>query len=239
MSLFSRIHPICFLLFLAMLVLLPAAGGLTAAPPVDETSEQVAERLQHYYQQVDSLSFNFGQQTAGQISGRPRNGTGNALFVRTGDGPKMRWNYVSPDRQVIISDGQSVSMYFEKLNQMIISPVAQVQADILFSLFKADNVLSDSFTILDSNPASDSPESSGLKNIHLIPKNPNSQLSMIHLWVAADSNLRRIELIDHFETKTIINLSDIRINTIDPHDKQKLTDIFTFIPPEGTEIIRQ
>lgn len=239
MVLYSRIHPPFLLLLLATFLLLTAFSGLKAAPPGEETSVQVAERLQHYYQQIDSLSFNFTQQTSGQISGRPKTGTGNALFVRTGSGPKMRWNYVSPDRQVIISDGQSVSMYFEKLNQMIISSVEQAQADIFLSLFESNNTISDGFNILDSDPASDTTENSGLKTIHLIPKDANSQINTIHLWISADSSLRRIELVDHFETKTIINLSDSRTNTINPDDREKLADIFTFTPPEGTEIIRQ
>jgi len=174
--------------------------------------------------------------------GRPKKGRGNGIFARTESGEKMRWNYNSPDRQVLISDGNTISMYFDELNQMIIAPVEQSQADILFSFFAGRGDLHESFTIIDreTTVAGESKESSDdVEVLSLVPKSQDSQISTIHLWITPDSLIRRIELVDHFDTRTTITISNISIDpfaSIPPEDVEQL---FSFIPPEGTEIINQ
>ena len=210
-----------------------------------ESPEILAKRLQDTYASVDSISFSFSQTTSGPMTGRPKSGKGNGLYARTADKPLMRWNYLAPDPQVVISDGKTISMYFEKLNQMIISEVDEAQTDILFSFFAASEPLESHFTILppylesDISPEPSSVELPELQSLRLEPLDKNSQIQNIHLWVSDDSIIRRIELLDHFDTRTTINLSNIMINPLDVSDRQDLDVKFTFIPPEGTEIIRQ
>ena len=223
-------------------LLVPASSLFAIPASGSETSADVAERLQNYYSQVESLSFSFIQTTKGQMIGRPKTGRGNGLFVRTDNGEKMRWNYNSPDRQVLISDGKTISMYFEELNQMIIAPVDQGQADILFSFFAGQGPLENSFTILDSEPAlTDVAEGSStdLKVIYLVPKDSDSQITIIHLYVTTESHIRRIEFIDHFDTRTTINISNISVDPFQPGQHEEIEQLFSFTPPEGTEIIRQ
>ncbi len=69
-------------------------------------------RLQQTYDKITSLSFSFAQNTQGQLSGRPKEGRGEAFFIKDGEGGKMRWNYHGKDAQVLISDGKNFSMYF-------------------------------------------------------------------------------------------------------------------------------
>lgn len=224
------------------LLLIPASSLFAITASGSETSAEVAKRLQDYYSQVQSLSFSFIQTTRGQMIGRPKTGKGNGLFVRTGSGEKMRWNYISPDRQVLISDGKTISMYFEELNQMIIAPVDKGQADLLFSFFAGQGPLENSFTILDSEPSlagEAEGASTDLKVIYLVPKNPDSQITIIHLYVTAESLIRRIEFIDHFDTRTTINISNIAVDPFQPEKQEEIDRLFSFTPPEGTEIIRQ
>ena len=227
-----------FTLFFVLTAL--AFPAVSAADP--ETPAEVAARLQEYYRQVDSLAFSFIQETQGQMLGRPKTGKGNGIFARTANGPKMRWNYNSPDQQVLISDGDTVSMYFKELNQMIIAPVNRGQADILFSFFAGQGPLETSFTILESDPeqtgaaAAPSPE---LSVLHLVPKNPDSQLALIHLYLTPDALIRRVELVDHFETRTTITIADISVNPFQSQTPEQIQELFVFTPPYGTEIIRQ
>lgn len=226
-----------------MLFFVLAASALPAASAaVSETPAEVATRLQDYYRQIDSLSFSFIQTTKGQMVGRPKTGRGNGIFARTGSGPKMRWNYNSPDRQVLISDGDTISMYFEELNQMIIAPVNRGQADILFSFFAGQGPLENSFTILDSNPEqtkSSAAPSTDSSVLHLVPKNPDSQLAVIHLYLTPDALIRQVELVDHFETRTTITIADISVNPFQSQTPEEIQQLFIFTPPYGTEIIRQ
>ncbi len=229
------LRTICQIIFIALFF-----SAATASTEAD-SPETLAERLQATYGAIGSLSFAFSQTTSGQMTGRPKTGKGNGMYAKTPEKPLMRWNYLSPDYQVVISDGQTISMYFEKLNQMIFSEVDKAQTDILFSFFIASEPLDHFFTILPPHlemnlPAEPSPD---LHILQLQPLDKDSQIKNIHLWIDSESMIRRIELLDHFDTRTTINLSNIRIDPLDLADRQDLEERFTFIPPEGTEIIRQ
>jgi outer membrane lipoprotein carrier protein len=225
--------PSCLLLFLLLLT--------DSAIAIKEPPEAVATRLQSRYDTIESLTFDFVQRTSGQLSGRPKKGRGQAFFVKetikenkTG---KMRWNYSAPDRQVLVSDGVNFSMYFESLQQMIISPAKALQQDLTYSFFTgAGNLLHD-FTILPPDKSSDNPEQSAV--IKLIPKAKQSQVAEIHLWVTPDSLIRRIEILDQFDTLTVLNFSNLQVDTLDKSDMDLMLKLFSFTPPNGTEIIHQ
>lgn len=212
-----------------------------AHPGYAQSPESLAEQIRQTYTEIDSIGFSFSQTTGGQIAGRARSGKGSAVFARESDRHLMRWNYILPDPQVVISDGTTVSMYFEKLNQMIVTSVDKARADILFSFFIAEEPLSNYFAVLPPDPQKyGAADTSGeLQVLQLLPLENDTQIKSIHLWTDKDAIIRRIELLDNFDTKTTINLSNIEINPLDLSDKQDIAKRFTFIPPDGTEIIRQ
>jgi outer membrane lipoprotein carrier protein len=227
------------LLILAALMLLPANDG-AAAEGFPEAPGAVAERLQARYDAMQSLSFTFTQATEGQMTGRPRKGSGTAYFLKTGGLKRMRWNYDSPEEQVLVSDGTTFSMYFSNLQQMIISPAEAIEEDMTYSFFTGSGKLSEDFSILGPNEnVVGEQEDKDLRIIQLVPKSAESQVQDIHLWVTADSLIKRIEIRDQFDTRTTLTLSDIRENFFDTADEKAATELFTFKPPEGTEIIHQ
>jgi outer membrane lipoprotein carrier protein len=203
-----------------------------------EYPEDVADRLQARYDKIDSLTFNFTQSTSGEMSGRPRKASGRAAFVKLEGKSYMRWDYTSPDKQVLVSDGELFSMYFAKLEQMIISPAESLDADLTYAFFTGRGILKKDFHIRPAEEGFQS-ESSEFNIIKLIPKTAQSQVQDIHLWVTPDSLIRRINIRDHFGTITILNLSDIETNSLTDKAPKELLSFFSFVPPEGTEIIRQ
>lgn len=128
----SSFLPLITMLALLVLVYATTCWGDEKISP---EPEQIAEQLRQRYAGIESLSFDFVQQTSGEMAGRSKRGAGRALFSSHGAQPRMRWDYDEPDYQVIISDGTTVSMYFAQLNQQIIAPVEQAQTDLLFSFF--------------------------------------------------------------------------------------------------------
>jgi outer membrane lipoprotein carrier protein len=203
-----------------------------------EYPEDVADRLQARYDKIDSLTFNFTQSTSGEMSGRPRKASGRAAFVKLEGKSYMRWDYTSPDKQVLVSDGELFSMYFAKLEQMIISPAESLDADLTYAFFTGRGILKKDFHIRPAEEGFQS-ESSEFNIIKLIPKTAQSQVQDIHLWVTPDSLIRRINIRDHFGTITVLNLSDIETNSLTDKAPKELLSFFSFVPPEGTEIIRQ
>ena len=75
--------------------------------------------------------------------------------------------------------------------------------------------------------------------IKLTPKENQSQVSAIHLWVTPDSLIQRIDILDHFDTRTTLDLSDMKVNTLATDDRKAMDSLFLYTPPEGTEIIYQ
>ncbi len=204
-----------------------------------EYPEDVAARLQTRYDMIDSLTFNFIQNTSGEMSGRPRRASGRAAFVKLKGKSYMRWDYTTPDKQVLISDGKLFSMYFAKLHQMIVTPADTLDADITYSFFTGKGSLQHDFYIRPADEEYQSDNNDQFKVIKLIPKTTQSQVQDIHLWVTPESLIRRINIRDQFGTVTILNLSDLKINSLIGKNPQELLDFFTFVPPKGTEIIRQ
>ena len=204
-----------------------------------EYPEDVALRLQARYDKIRSLTFNFTQDTSGEMTGRPRKGAGNAAFVKLEGKSYMRWDYTSPDKQVLVSDGKVFSMYFANLQQMIISPASTLDTDLTYSFFTGKGVLIKDFYIRPADEEYQSENEAGIKVIKLIPKTTQSQIQDIHLWVTPESLIRRINIRDYFGTLTVLNFSDIKVDSLVGKDPKELLSFFSFVPPEGTEIIRQ
>ncbi len=204
-----------------------------------EYPEDIAQRLQERYDKIASLSFNFIQNTSGDMSGRPRRGSGKAAFVKLDGKNYMRWDYTSPDEQVLTSDGKTFSMYFAKLRQMIVSPADTLDADLTYSFFTGKGLLKRDFHIRPADEEFQSENGAAFKVIKLIPKTAQSQVQDINLWVTPESLIRRINIRDHFGTVTVLNFTDITVNDLVGKNPKELRSFFSFVPPEGTEIIRQ
>lgn len=231
-----------FFLVLILLIAFPFAA------PAEESPEDTAGRLQNRYDKIHSLSFDFIQESRGQLIGRPKKGRGQAFFVKSvkqdeseGLPGRMRWNYSDPDQQVLVSDGESFSMYFTSLKQMIVTPAESLQQDMTYSFFTGSGNLLRDFKILPPEQGSNITQGAQEQTavIKLIPKAKQSQVASIHLWITEESLIRRIEILDHFDTLTVLNFTNIKVNTLSPDDASLMKHLFTFAPPEGTEIIYQ
>ena len=216
------------LIAFALLLAMPA--GAFSAPSPNPSPEEVARRLQAQYDQTRNFIADFQQSTTMEMSGRKKVGRGRVTLQKPG---RMRWDYLEPDRQVLICDGEKIIMYLEKSHQMIISSAKEYLAsDVTYSFFTGNgNILRD----FEVQSATDVPEQApGLATIKLIPKTGHPHVDHLYLWVdTSDYLLRAMRIIDHLGSVTDIVFSNLQRNVEIP------SDVFTFDPPEGTEIIRQ
>ena len=214
--------------------------GTSLADEIPESPLEKAKKLSEHLGQLNSLNFNFTQQTRDPISGRTKQASGRAYFIKNKDKTQMRWNYLAPDRQVIISDGTKLMMYFENLNQMIIAPADQLQQDVTYSFFTGAKNIEDEFIVSEGGEIEEgSTELPKYDVIRLEPRSMDSQVRDIRLWIKDLKQIQRIEIVDNFDTKTIINIGNIEENSLTDDGKLIEKDLFSFTPPSGTEIIRQ
>jgi outer membrane lipoprotein carrier protein len=152
--------------------------------------------------------------------------TGNIYVKPPG---KMRWEYESPDPQLIVSDGKNLWVHRPEDNQ-----VMQGESPSFFGDGKGAGFLSDikqirekfDITLLKA-------EDQSLYLLKLIPQANSLELSLIYLFISKENyNLVRIVTYNVYEDETRVDLSNIIFNP-DMDDR-----LFTFAIPEGTDLFQ-
>jgi len=223
-------YGICSLLLIPVLFMLP---GQIAAQSLDSIT--VAQSLQNTYEKAANLVAEFNQVTSVKFSGRVQKGSGSMIFLRPG---RLRWDYITPDHQVLISDGESISMYFAKSNQMIISNARDyLQSDVTYSFFAGTGDILKDFYIAEPDFENTSENSYLIK---LIPKSTHPSVAYIHAWITDETFLlKHLQIVDHFDTVTDLFFKNVRIDS-DSYEGREITEsLFSFTPPANTEIIKQ
>jgi outer membrane lipoprotein carrier protein len=196
------------------------------------------EKIQQLYRNLTSLSFEFQQST--QSGGRAREGAGNAVFLRPKDKPGiMRWNYTSPDPQIILNDGSKLSIYTAKDHQVIVTPADALKSDITYAFFSGTRNVLDEFT---AQPAKDRfahVTTADLQAVQLVPITPQSQVKALHIWYSPDLYIHKLIIEDHFDSFTELVFSNIKSNTLDVNSAETVATITGLDLPPGTEVISQ
>jgi outer membrane lipoprotein carrier protein len=213
--------------------LLPA-GLLTlliftmAAEAGELTIPEMGARLQATYDGTASFTADFTQVTSMKLSRRERHGQGSLLIKKPG---LMRWDYLEPDRQVLISDGEVMSMYFAAAEQMIIMPAQEyLQSDVTYAFFAGTGNIPRDF---DLEAAGEDYCCGTPPDLRLTPKRPHPQVEYLYLWLNEDFLIGRMQIADHYGSLTDLTFTNIKLNV--PLAGER----FRFTPPPGTEIIRQ
>lgn len=190
--------------------------------------QAIGVKLQETYDRTTSFSAEFEQITATKLSRRERHGSGTLLIKKPGF---MRWDYLEPERQVIVSDGDSISMYFAEAEQMIIMPAQEyLQSDVTYAFFAGTgNILQDFEVGVVGADYCCGPD----PDLMLTPKVPHPQVEYLYLWLTESFLISRMQIADHYGSLTDLKFTNIKLNIkIDDDD-------FSFTPPAGTEIVKQ
>ncbi len=211
------------------LLLIILCCGVPFCRAADLSPLQIAEKLQQTYDQTSAVSADFRQTTTIPMSRRRRKGAGTMVIQKPGF---MRWDYTSPDKQVLTSDGKIIYMYFASSQQMIVMPAQDyLKSDITYAFFAGTGNIIRDFKVL---PAENNTVEPRYFAIKLIPRKNHPQVSYLTVIIDRDTFLiKRLMIVDHFDSLTDIVLTNLSLN----HPKP--VDYFVFSPPPDTEIIRQ
>ncbi|MFA7382352.1 MAG: outer membrane lipoprotein chaperone LolA [Desulfurivibrionaceae bacterium] len=210
------------LLGFVSLMFFPGLGQCAVLTPME-----LAKKLQARYEETKTMTADFKQTTSVPMSTRKRLGAGKVVISKPG---RIRWDYQTPDRQVLISDGKKVSMYLADSAQMVVQPVSQyINSDVTYAFFVGTGNIVRDFKVLPPERQEDA----GMKAIKLVPKTAHPQVDYLHVWIDDSFMVRRLEIVDHFGSITNIVFENIKRN------EKVSSDIFVFTPPLGTEIIEQ
>lgn len=170
---------------------------------------------------LDTFSADF-EQVLLDSSGDPLEVTRGALRLRR---PGMfYWRYNEPYVQEIISDGSSLWVYEEDLEQVTVSDVSGVMEDTPALIFSGDNDPGEYYVIEELE------REEGGTVVELTPKNPESYYRLLRLVFSGDE-LAGMALFDNLGQTLFISFTNVERN---PELKK---DLFAFSPTDETEVI--
>jgi len=209
-------------IFLATAAPVRAATTAPAGAPVSKHLKQVLDRLQRHYRDTNSFSAKFSEEIA-PVGAPKRNRRGTVLFRKPG---RMRWEFESPEKQTIVSDGETLYSYDPDLNQVVETPLKQaLKSSSATSFLLGIGNINRDFKAAFATPAAPT----GLIDLILDARTGGY---IIEVGLDPKSyNLMRLTLTDQLGDVTKIDFSDV-------HDNVELPDsIFAFKVPPGADVV--
>lgn len=197
--------------------LVPLLGASLAffllGPPLQaaraETPEEIVAHVQHRYETTRDLEASFTQRATLKILNETQLSSGKVYIKKPG---KMRWDYLEPERQVILLNGGMLSIYTPEINQLLEQPVADVYRSRHPMAFLAGQGKIKELFWVRVEPISGNPGGAAWRLV-LTPKEENPQLKELRLDVAKPTyDIVRSVIVDHFGNLTDIRYNAIRIN---------------------------
>ena len=199
----------------------PAAGGPSA--------DQIAARVQAFYDQTRTFQAEFKQQYVIKVHpDQPRTSEGRVAFEKPG---KMSWRYQLPNGNRVVSDGRVLKVYEQDNQQMFEQPVDKSQYPAALAFLMGQGELTKSFTlrVLDASAM----KFEGGWVLEGTPRDATPAYQKVLLYVdAATSQVRRVLILDAQGNRNRFDFNNPLVNTpVSPNE-------FAFTPPEGTQIVK-
>lgn len=225
---FKRILVLLFLfLFFDGQMALPSNLSSKTATTSDASRlslDEVIKKVEKHYS-VSGFTANFYQTSSIKAMEITDNASGRAFFKRSG---KMRWEYETPDRQMIITDGKTLWVFRPEDNQVMIG-----KAPSFFKDGKGFSFLSDMKMIKQKfNMVLEKENKEGFFVLKLIPKEKTYDIVEIYLWISSKTfDVVRILTYNSYGDETRIVFNNIQL-------KQTLDDsLFSFEISEGIDVL--
>ncbi|MGH7923329.1 MAG: LolA family protein [Candidatus Binatus sp.] len=193
-----------------------------AGPPTGKELKQVLDRLQRHYHDTNSFTAKFNEEVAA-VGAPKRQRQGTVSFRKSG---RMRWQFETPDKQTIVSDGETLYSYDPDLNQVVETPLKQaLKSSSATSFLLGIGNINRDFKAAFASP----PTPTGLIDLKLDAKAGGYKIE-----VGLDPksyDLITLTLTDQLGDVTKIDFSDVRDNVELPDS------IFAFNTPAGADVV--
>jgi len=209
--------------------IVPLLAGPSTPAASGPSADQIAARVQAFYDQTKTFQAEFKQQYVIKVHpDQPRTSEGRVAFEKPG---KMSWRYQQPNGNRVVSDGRVLKVYEEDNQQMFEQPVDKSQYPAALAFLMGQGELTKSFTlrVLDASAM----KFEGGWVLEGTPKDATPAYQKVLLYVdAATSQVRRVLLLDAQGNRNRFDFNNPLVNTpISPNE-------FAFTPPEGTQIVK-
>jgi len=194
-------------------------------PDISRTSlDKVIKKVEKHYS-VAGFTAHFSQTSSIKAMDITDSASGMAFFKHPG---KMRWEYETPDRQMIITDGKTLWVFRPEDDQVMIG-----KAPSFFKGGKGFSFLSDMKMIRQKfSMVLETEAKEGFFVLKLLPREKTYDITEVYLWISKNTfDVVRILTYNSYGDETRIVFTDIQL-------KEKLDDsLFNFEIPEGVEVL--
>jgi len=197
------------------LFLLACIGLAQAAAPAGTDS------LRQFFVNVKTINARFSQVVLDEALNTIQESSGT-LWIDRPD--KFRWDYDTPSKQEIVSDGEKIWVYDKDLEQVTVRPLAGGLGYTPAVLLAGRGRLEDNFVVKQLGTQGN------LEWAQLIPKNKDGGFESVRIGFE-QGQLRVMEMVDGFGNTTRVTLKAVKENVkIDPAK-------FQFMPPKGVDVV--
>ncbi|KGE78336.1 MULTISPECIES: outer membrane lipoprotein chaperone LolA [Halomonas] len=200
-----------------------AALALVALTPLTAVANEGAERLAHMLEPLDTYVADFDQQILDGSGQRLQEASGRMWLSRPG---RFRWEVNAPYEQVVVSDGDEVTLYDPDLQQATVQPLDdRVTHTPALLLSGSADQLTESYEVSSSQQGT-------AETFALVPKSPDTLFEELKLTFYGE-RLGFLQMTDSTGQRTAIEFDDVEQN-VSVEDSR-----FDVTLPEGTDVIRE
>ena len=202
-----------------------SAGGEAEQPP--GCAEEVALRIQGYYEGVRDLHADFSQSSRnvalGSVPGEETPHRGHVVFAKPG---RMRWVYQSPEPSLVVSDGETLWIYDPALKEVqVLSVDAGFLSGTAIQFLLGEGRILESFSVSAKSCEGDE------VSLDLQPKKSASYERLELRVERASGAILATAVLDLFGNRTDVAFDSVQRN-LAPDDS-----LFRFEPSEDDRVL--
>ena len=201
--------------------------GSTARAAVPPTADQVAARVQAFYNQTRTFQARFQQDYTVKAFNKRKSSTGQVTFERPG---KMSWKYDSPNGNRVVCNGSTLKVYEKENKQMFEQPIvdSQYPAALAFLMGRGELTKTFELRLLDAKRMN----FEGGYVLEGTPKTPTPAYQKVLMYVdASTAQVRRMLILDAQGNRNMFTFENPVVNTAVAAEE------FVFDAPEGTTVV--
>lgn len=205
----------------------PSSGAKSGSATPAPTADDVAARVQSFYNQTRTFQAEFKQEYLIKMHNQKKSSDGRVVFQKPG---KMSWTYNQPNGNRVVSDGRILKVYEKEDQQMFEQAVdkSQYPAALAFLMGQGELTKSFSLRLLDASAM----KFEGGYVLEATPNEPTAAYQLVLLYVdAATAQVRRVLILDAQGNRNRFDFSNAIVNNPVPAGE------FSFTPPAGTQIV--
>lgn len=209
-----------FLLRLALTILFLFPHSAAA-----EELDSIIARVQKVYGDISDMKADFVQETTSLTFKEGIKSEGMVYFKKPG---MMRWEYSNPNKDVIVSNGETIWVYQPDLGQVIVSSLSQEDKTLSQNILSGMGNLKKDFEVRLGGETNDA------YNLILLPKTELLNIKKIHMLIDKKTSfVRTTKSFDVLGNTASISFLNASFNT---NLKKAL---FNFDVPKGVRVISQ